>query len=259
MADGALETNVAVENTEVTKTTDESQNTSAATENTENLEDHQAFADKFEGETISKTAFLDRLNKVSSKSKEATQRITELENEANEMAYLKEFEQIIVNDPEKEKAIIEIMKAQKEEKEEVDPLDVVKSDLQKFKEDQQSGVYQGYTNEFKSLAEMKFSDAAEEKMIVNLVQNELDTNFKGWRKHHMPGLVGKAYNNVQDNMDKYLNNKKKEYINNKISDTTPEIGKGAVGTTSERIPLDDDEAFAAWTEKEMKAQIQKGD
>lgn len=232
------------EETTVEETQEESPETPAVVENTE-LTDEQ-FANQYEGETVSKKAFLDRLNKKNTQYKEATEKLTNFEK-FKDKDYLLNLENMIEQSPNRD-AIIKLMteKAKEEAQvdgEEVDPVELLKSEFEADKKEREVVKYQAYEDEYQVLVKEAKYSGMQDRMIKGMVESTLDTNSPGWRTRHIPGLVGEAYKFVQGELNTLFNGQKKEYIDSKVSDTTPDIGKGAATTTTERAPIEDNDAM----------------
>lgn len=221
-------------------------------------------------ESISKKAFLDRLSK-SKEKRTAAEKKAEAAEAARLLAEerLKNYDwvdnltEILKNDPDKERKIIEILNAKQavEEDNDLDPaareLLEVKKELAELKgqvvqntQQQQSRIYSAYEDDFQGVVGVDKKSLLN-TMLKNATATVLDEKFKGWRDRHIPSVVSEAYKQVEKEFDIYLNKQKQGYINNKTNSDSPEIGKGANADEVDKIPYGDDIAMKKYVAKLM--------
>lgn len=247
LENGAIDEVVATEDVSTDDVVDEG---SAVTE-PDKSDDETDVSEFGENETISKKAFLARLNKSKEKRTAAETRAAQLEQQLQEQAYLKNLEALITSDPEIERGVIDLLTKEKKQAE-VDPvLQKVEEKLNQYQQKQQKAILKTYTDEFNDIVKNDMKTQKQAVWTKSMVQIELDNNFPGWREHHIPGLVEKVYKSVRDEWGKVFNGQKMDYIKNKISDTEPDIGKGTKGTKVDRVPIENDEDFHNWVASMM--------
>lgn len=213
--------------------TDESQNT-------ENFEQE-------EGKSIP----YDRFKQVIDQKNEFKTKYSEIEKKMQELAWVDDLNKVLAENPEKEKQIIEILmgndKKAQEDEEDLDEVTLLKRELAEIKgeltkntESQQKKIYAAYEDDFQNnVKELTDKDSLLNVMLKMATQTVLDSKYKGWRERHIPNVVNKAYQDVQAELDKLFNNKKKDYIDNKTKSDDPDIGKGSLGSSIDKIPHDD--------------------
>lgn len=236
---------------ETSQVSDESLNTSAEMENTEEKET--------EGQSIP----YDRFKQVNTQKNEYKTKAEELENKMKSYSWVEDFNKVIAEDPSKEQKIIDILlgkdSAKKEEtEEEPDEITLLKKKIDELenglntdKKSQQDRIFASYEDDFQSQVKGIEKDSLLNVMLKMATQTVLDTKYKGWRERHIPNVMSNAYKDVRVEFDKYLNNEKKDYIDNKTKSDSPDIGKGQLGDTADKVPFGDDQKMQEFVSKFM--------
>lgn len=214
---------------------------SAATENT----DFETDVSEFDGETISKKAFLERLGKSKEKRTAAEQRAIDLEKKLQEYSWVDELNNRLAADPKLEKQMLKLL-AEERDDEEVDEVTKLKKELKELREGfvkntekEQMKIYASYTDDFHNTVGIKKGSRLS-KSLLNAVTTVLDDSYEGWRDRYKSGLVAKAYEELKGELSTTLLNKeKKDYIDNKTKSDSPEIGKGRLGDAVDKVPYGD--------------------
>lgn len=193
--------------------------------------------DNLEGQAIP----YKRFKEVNTRMKEAEAKAKMFEGKD----YLLNLEQMIASDPEKEEAIIKILTEGKQKKEKDPTENIIEQKIKSYADTATATQIKenlaAYNDDFDQL--IGNVDESEKELMTALVDIKLNTKYKGWKNIYRPGIVEKALKDVQGDLNKLFNGQKKEYINGKLSDTNPEIGKGVKGSKTERIPIEDETAF----------------
>ena len=253
MVDGANEEKVEVQ--EGSQQTDESVKTESSEQENQ------------EGQAIP----YERFKQVNAQKNEYKTKSAEYEKQLQEMAWVNDLNTILEKDPSKEKQIIDILMGKEAPKkdvedEDLDPRDKeiaeIKAKMESLEgnishntEKQQNRIYASYEDDFQSKVEGVKKDTMLNTMLKMATQTVLDSEFKGWRDRHIPGIMDKAYAKVQDEFDTYLNTKKKDYIDNKTKSDTPDIGKGASGNAIDKVPIGDSDKMKEYAARFMKGEI----